>query len=392
MKREELESYLLTNDLSSYDPYDIWKTTVGQVVRKIYYKNRYFGLIPAGVLTVYDQFINNRFRIGYKKQEFPITRAQAALSLLSLYKQEEKTIYLEYAKKHIDWLLANHSQGYHGYCWGINFDWVYSANDTYSKNIPFSTHTPYPLEAMVHYYKVTKDESLLEPIKSLFLFLENDIKVMQETEQILILSYGIQKDRIVANSNTYIMYMYAMLLEFFPQKKEYIENKIVKMYNFLSSVQKSDGSWLYSPYEEDTFIDCFHSAFILKNIIKTDHILPLKASKELVDNGYTYIMNNFLDKNRLLFKRFSKSNKISLTKFDLYDNAEMLNLSILMKDRKTTATLAKSIEHNFITKDKKIASMINLFGSLKNINHLRWAVLPYLYAQTKIEEQKICVE
>ena len=36
------------------------------------------GLGPAAILTVFDTFVNNRMRIGYRRQEYPIVRATAA--------------------------------------------------------------------------------------------------------------------------------------------------------------------------------------------------------------------------------------------------------------------------------------------------------------------------
>jgi hypothetical protein len=384
MNYNEINKYFLIDDLSTYDPYDIWKMSIGIKVKQLYYKNKYLGLLPAGILTIYDIYINNSLRLGYKKQEYPITRAQAALALINLYKKDPKALYLEYAKKHIDWLLANSSKGYSGHCWGLNFVWVYSATDTYGKNTPFSTHTPYPLEAMVLYYNMTKDNSLLEPIKSLFAFLEQDIKIMQEDEEQLIVSYGVEKDRIVTNANSYVMYMYALLLDFLPEKREYIEKRIRKLYHFLVSVQLADGSWIYSPFDDNSFIDCFHSAFVLKNIIKTSCILTLENSEEIVSKGYRYILDNFLDQEKMLFRRFSQSNKISLVKFDLYDNAEMLNLAFLMHDQEMLGKLEKSIRDNFIQQNK-VGSTIDIFGFLKNIDHLRWAVVPYLYALSNLK-------
>lgn len=383
-KFEWIEKYLLADDLSTYDPYDIWKTSLGIKVKQLYYKNKYLRLLPAGVLTIYDLYINNSLRIGYKKQEYPIVRAQAALALMNLYEKDPKPVYLEYAKKHINWLLGNSSKGYSGYCWGLNFDWVYSATDTYDKNTPFSTHTPYPLEAMVQYCNIAKDNSLLEPIKSLFAFLEQDIKIMQEDDERLIVSYGVEKDRIVTNANSYVMYMYALLLDFYPEKREYIENKIRKLYHFLVSVQLSDGNWIYSPFDDNSFIDCFHSAFVLKNIIKTSHILPLENSEKIVSKGYRYVLDNFLDQEKMLFRRFSQSNKISLVKFDLYDNAEMLNLAYLMNDQSVLTKLEKSIRDHYV-RQNKIGSTIEILGNLKNMDHLRWAVVPYLHALSNLE-------
>lgn len=379
MNKELIETFLLRNNLISYDPYDIWKTSLGIGVKKFYYKNKRLGIMPAGLLNLFDFYINNTLRVFYKKHEYPIVRAQAALALLTLYKKDYNKKYLDYAKKHIDWLLNNYSKGYSGYCWGLGFTWVYSANEVYNENTPFSTHTPYPLEAFVTYYQLTNDERLLKPIKSIFHFLEHDLKIMFEDDEKLIISYGTNKDRIVTNANSYVMYMYALLLDFFPEKDEYIKEKIKRLYNFLVSVQKEDGSWLYSPYDDKSFIDCFHSCFVVKNIFKTNKIIRLNESSSVIEKGFNYIKSNFIDIKYFLFKRFTKSNKPSLVKFDLYDNAETLSLAVLLNDVATIAPLEKSIRRYFI-KNNVIYSTIDILGFKRNSNHLRWAVTPYLYA------------
>ena len=375
-----LENYLLSDDLSTYDPYDIWKTNLGIKIKQLYYKNKYLGIIPAGLITIYDLYLNNTLRLGYKKQEYPIVRAQAVLILLNLYKKENKNIYLEYAKTHIDWLINNSSNGYKGFCWGLNFNWIYSADETYDKNTPFSTHTPYSLEALYEYYKLTKDQNIYKIITSVYEFYEKDLVILNEDKDIMITSYGPFRDRIVTNAVSYTMFAYSIFYRLL-DNKEYIKKKIQKMINFIVSVQNDNGSWLYSPYDKNSFVDCFHSVFILKNIIKTSLNIEVKFDVNMTYNGYKYLKENFLNSKYHLFKRFSISNKPSLIKFDLYDNAEMLQLSKLMNDLELAEKLENSIEINFFIKNN-IYSIIELFGTKKNKNTLRWAVMPYLLAKS----------
>lgn len=83
-----IRKYCLSNYLATYDPYDIWKTGIGVSVKKLFNISRLLGAIPALVLTLYDQLINNRLRLGYKKQEYPIVRALAAQILLNEYQTD----------------------------------------------------------------------------------------------------------------------------------------------------------------------------------------------------------------------------------------------------------------------------------------------------------------
>ena len=89
-----------------------------------------------------------------------------------------------------------------------------------------------------------------------------------------------------------------------------------------------------------------------------------------------------MDPNRKLFKRFSVTDRLSPVKYDLYDNAEMLNLAIMFRDDTLTEVLSASIKRNFVSGDNIYSHIV--YPNLKvNKNTLRWAVLPYLYAHSK---------
>jgi hypothetical protein len=147
--------------------------------------------------------------------------------------------------------------------------------------------------------------------------------------------------------------------------------------------QGGDGSWVYSP-DGNSFIDCYHSCIVLKNLIKTDRRYPLAERRKCIDLGYDYLKRNFHMESKGLFKRFSVSNKPSLVRFDLYDNAEMLNLAVLMGDRDLVESLADAIEKAFEFRGH-IYSQIDCFGRRHNVDTLRWAVMPYLYALSTME-------
>ncbi len=381
--KSKILKYCLKENLETYDPYDIWKTKLGFCVKNGFNKKRYLYFLPAAVLTLFDTFINNKTRLFYKKQEYPVVRAFAALSLLNLYKKEPKQEYLDCAKIHIAWLIDNKSKYENGFGWGIGFKWNISGNIFFNKNTPLSTHTPYGLEALFDYYKLTGD---IKPVcfKEIFLFFEKDIKILYDKDNSLAISYGPYGELIVNNATSYALFLYSIFYNLFPDKQDYIKNKIIKFSNFLKTTQQKDGSWFYAPFEKNTFIDCFHSAVILKNIIKTQKNIDFDLNfNNSVEKGYKYLKESFFVEKYRLFKRFSVSNKPSITKFDLYDNAEMLNLAILMNDTELANTLTESISKNFVTSNG-IFSVIDLFGIKRNKGTLRWAVMPYLYSLSKL--------
>lgn len=374
-----IKSYTLTDTLECYDPYDVWMTSIGIKVKALFNTNKWKGILPAATLTIWDNFFNNGMRYGYGKQEYPTVRALAALALLNSYERDKQKDALVGAKKHIDWLIANTCTGYSGLCWGLGFKWAAGDDLDYDENTPFSTHTPYVLQALDTYISLTGDNSYSYRIASIFKFYEHDIQVMFEDEHTMATSYGPEKDRLVTNAVSYTMFAYALFLKYFPHKKQAIETKIQKLYNFIKTKQLKDGSWLYEPDSKDSFIDCFHSCFILKNIYKTSRIVTLPECDILIRSGYGYVKRYFYSPGKGLFKRFSLSNKPSIVKFDLYDNAEMLQLAVLLKDTGLVKSLSANIKKTFV-RPKGIYSVLDIFNIRRNKNTLRWAVMPYLYA------------
>jgi len=375
-----IERVCLRSSLGSYDPYDIWKTAIGRFSKKLYYKNKYLGIIPAATLTLFDLFLNLQTRTFYNHQEYPVVRGQAALTLVHKFRETGNINYLNYAKKHIDWLLENASEGYSGLCWGTGFEIVINADLSYDSNTPFTTNTPYILEALHEYYVLTKDPEISKAIISIYKFYENHIVAMKENDDILITSYGPMNDRIVTNAVSYTMFAYSIFFNYI-KEKILIEKKIRKMYTFIREVQQKDGSWLYAPYDKGSFIDCFHSCFVLKNIHKTSKSFKLKDSYQTVKLGYNYLLNSFYDSQSELYKRFSISNKPSLVKYDLYDNAELLQLAKLLGDYGTVLKLESAIQRTFC-KGKDVYSNIDLFGFKRNKNTYRWALMPYILAES----------
>ncbi len=374
-----IERYCIRSDLSTYDPYDVWKTRLGFACKDYFNRHRLVGLTPAAVMTLFDCLINDRVRLFYRRQEYPVVRALAALSLLAAYKTVGTARYLEYAKKHLEWLAANHCSGYCGIGWGIGFDHAVSSELRYSANTPFTTITPYCLEAFVRFEMITGEPCFHKVIRGIFRFFEEDIVVMEEAGDYMATSYGPMSDRVVTNAISYTMYAYSLLLSYIPDTMRVtIRDKIVKLYGFLRRTQQADGSWWYSP-RGVSFVDCFHSCITLKNIIKTNATVPLEASQSVVEKGYRYVTTRLWDERAGLCRRFAVRRQPGIVRYDLYDNAEALGLAVLMGDDELAGCLERAIESAFC-RGEHVFSKIDFCGMRRNRDMLRWAVMPYVYA------------
>ena len=381
--RRLLERFCARADLVTDDPYDIWKTPFGFSVKDLFNRRRALGLLPAATMALFDMFVNNRARLFYTAQEYPIVRALAALTLLNVSEQHDDPALRTQALTHLHWLRDHTCRGYSGPCWGLGFRYAVSAGLVYDENMPLTTMTPYPLEAFVRYTRLTGDVQFVSVIRGIYAFFDKDVQVMEETSDYVVLSYAAMHDRRVINAQSYSMLSLSLLLPYLnPDERQRASIRIKKLYNYIARNQREDGSWLYSP-EGCSFIDCFHSCIVLKNLEKTRRLFELPEVAAVISRGYAYLKTNFKVERTGLFKRFTVANKPSMVRYDLYDNAEMLNLAILRGDQSLVATLAPAIAKQFV-KGETIFSQIDFMGIRRNRNMLRWAVMPYIYALTQL--------
>ncbi len=378
-----IERFCRSDDLASYDPYDMWKTTLGFRVKKLYNRRPLLGVLPAAMLALFDDLANHKLRWCYSRMEHSSARATAALCLLNLYRRHRHPGLLNDAQRHLKWLATHSCQGFSGQCWGLGFPHAVASDVIYDSGVPFSTITPYALEAFVRAAQIVEDQRFLPEIESIFEFFERDIQIMEEDDTALATSYGPFRDRTVINAVSYTMYSYCLFLQYAPAPKQpLIEAKVRKLYAYIRRHQQDDGSWYYSPHGR-SFIDCFHSCIVLKNIVKSDRIVMLEDAAGVVAAGYRHLLGAFLDPSRFLFKRFSVRNKAGLVRYDLYDNAEALNLALLLGRRDLAGRLIASIVKTFC-QGPDIYSQIDFMGGRKNKNTLRWAVMPFLYAASQM--------
>ncbi len=380
-----VEGWCARDDLATPDPYDIWKTGLGFRVKDFYNRHRRLGLLPAAACTLFDTYLNDRPRWGYQAQEYPIVRAWAALCLLNLHEREPAPRHLAAARRHLDWLLAHASPGYRGPCWGIAFRQPISPGLVYGADLPLVTMTPYPLEAFVRYHEATGDPDLPPVIRGIHAFLDRDVPLMDQGDDWELPAYSARRDRRVVNATSYLLHALALALPYLDGAGQArARGRIARLGRYLEREQRPDGSWLYSP-DGPPFIDCFHTAIVLKNLVRADRRAGLPAAAAMVERGWQYLLQAFRDEGTGLFRRFALANKPSLVRFDLYDNAEVVNLALLLGHDDLAASLAGATARAFQRGDA-IYSQIDRFGLRHNRNTLRWAVMPWLHALSRLPD------
>jgi len=102
--------------------------------------------------------------------------------------------------------------------------------------------------------------------------------------------------------------------------------------NFVLQAQSSDGSWPYSTDEIRTFVDHFHTCFVLKALAKIEALTTNPQCTKAIERGVDYYVKNLFDEEGLP-KPFSRKPRMTVYRRELYDYAECINVGVLLAGR-----------------------------------------------------------
>ncbi len=369
-----------------YDPYDLWATNAGVKIRQKYYSGDIVGKLGAIGLGVFDWLLPNVSRkvINSQPRIYPIVLGLETLRLECRGELDEVT-----ANKLITLIasLATDPTGRSGWSWGLGFPWM-SKNGLYPPVIPFVTHTPYVMEALIALSMNAKvAKTSMEMFNGTWPFLES-LKVMYQNDDGLALSYApVEEPRIVINANSYAAFAYALhAVHGSAEVRDKARNKAIQLTRWVVRQQQQDGSWFY--YEDQNagnFIDCFHSCFVVKNLLKVVHLLPevSKIADASIADGWGFIHTTLFDKKAGLCRRFVKHDIRDPFRWDLYDQAEYLGLLLDFGTKEDALSFSKLVEERF-SKRKRWYCRIDKFGYRWGRGFLRWGIIPFYYYQERL--------
>ncbi len=371
----------------SPDPYDFWATKIGIAVREKYYQGDILGKTGAIAIGMMDWLLPELSRklFNVKLLRYPIVIGHT-ISQLALEEALKGTV----AKKALAQIVsvsANPAGG-NGLAWGLGFPWM-SKNGLYPPSLPFITHTPYVMEALL---ALSKEDATQQKAMDMFfqtwLFLEK-LNVMYQKQDQLALSYApVNEPRIVLNANSYAAFSYALHSVYGQENiRKEAAGKARKIACFVTHRINENGSWhYYADNEAGNFIDCFHSCFIIKNLLKTVKLLP-ELEKEIlpvVNKGWKFIRDNFYDDSSGLCRRFIERDIKDPFKLDLYDQAEYLGLLIDFNMKHEAEAFAGQVESTFKKGDNWYCR-IDIFGRCWGKNFMRWGIVPFQYQRCRLK-------
>lgn len=375
-----------TKSLNVFDPYDLWSTSIGVKVRKQYYQGLLLGKLGAITLGVLDWLVPQliRWLTRASPRPYPIVIAHEVLYLHQLSQLNEELATSLFSQLSESAAISTEKDGW---SWGLGFSWM-SKNGLYPNNIPFVTHTPYAMEALLVLaaYPSLNDEAM-KVFRSTWTFLES-LKVMHQDDQQLALSYApVDEPRMVINANSYAAYAYALQAIHGEEcNKEYALARVKKLTQWVIAQQHDNGSWdYYADKDPGNFIDCFHSCFVIKNLLKVQKLLPEISilSHDATIDGWEYIKTHLYDSNKNMCRRFIVKQIKDPYVWDLYDQAEYLGLLIEFNEIEQAHDFEKNISDRF-SKNGYWYCKLDIFGRKWGKDFRRWGIAPFKLAQSQL--------
>jgi hypothetical protein len=314
---------------TSQDHQDFYASKLGRAAKELYYRHSLLGKFAVLPMVFCEAFAPWTRRFFYPRMRLPIADAHFAMGYAYLYQATHEQRYLDRAVHFLQVLEQTRCPAYKHYGWGYPFDWQ-TQGGILAAGTPLITTTPYCYEAFEAVYRIDANPRWRT--------------VMQSTAEHVLHDYGDHETRPGAATCTYTpdsgayvvnasAYRAGLLLQASQTFGEHRYRQAAERnINFVLDSQNPDGSWPYAMDGKRSFIDHFHTCFVLKGLAKAERTAQNPNLTSAIERGIYYYVQNLFDETGLP-KPFSRRPRLTVYRRELYDCAECLNLGAMLRGR-----------------------------------------------------------
>ena len=193
-------------------------------------------------------------------------------------------------------LLSMKIAGYSGACWGYNFDWQ-SRNFFAPRDTPTIVPTAFAARAFIEAGQALRDladvkAECLKVARSVCDFIINDLPRTVDSEREICFSYAPNSSTNIFNASLLAGEVLATVgtMTHEPELIEIAERAT----RYVVNNQRPEGSWYYGTDQKQSWIDNFHTAYVLFSLKR---IIDASSSKQqfqpALERGYQFWKNNF---------------------------------------------------------------------------------------------------
>lgn len=284
---EDLYAWCKGEGFAGYDPFDGLNS-------------RFFRALPlkkfAPARLMFLQLVKRsswdlRPILGIERGVNPKSIALFALAELSRYRSTGDSRHKDNAKRflsQLDELKLPLSDG--KVAWGYNFDWQSRAFFA-PRGTPTIVPTAFAAKAFVEAYDLFGDGSYLETARGVCAMIEQDLHRVKETDDEVTFSYTPLDRSVIFNASLLAAECLADVGS--RDKDKGRLNLAVKAVRFVLRRQREDGAWAYGLKLRHSWVDNFHTAYILLSLTRISAQIP--ELREETDGAFASGMRFWLE-------------------------------------------------------------------------------------------------
>ena len=316
---------------TSYDHQSFFASKLGRSAKALYYRRPRLGTMAVAPMVFCEAFAPAMRALFWKRQRLPIADAHYAMGFALLAEIYAADKYYRRAVHFLDVLQETRCRGYEEYGWGYPFDWQ-TRTGTIKEGTPLITTVPYVYEAFSAVYGIDQDPKWLRIMRSIAEHAFTDYRDADISSDATSCGYTPAPDDPcgVINASAYRAFLLTKAgIEL--SEPRYLE-AARKNLNFVCVSQNADGFWPYSTDGNRTFVDHFHTCFVLKALAKIEELTGNAQCHKAIELGTSYYVRSLFDTYHLPVP-FARRPRLTVYRRELYDYAECINLAILLHGR-----------------------------------------------------------
>lgn len=316
---------------TSYDFQTFYASDLARSIKALYYRRPALGTMAVAPIIFCEAFFPAARRLFWKRQRFPIADAHYAMGFAFLSQVFNREEYYDKAVHFLEILKSTRCPGYKNYCWGYPFNWE-TLRGTIREGTPLITTVPYVYEAFREVWLLDQKDEWFQIMRSIAMHGLEDYRDFETSADASTCSYTPDPKQSVGvvNANAYRAFLLTRAAEDFSDEK--LRKTAERNLNFVLECQNADGSWYYANDGKRTFIDHFHTCFVLKALAKIEQMTGCRSCTEAIEKGGRYYVTNLFDADGLP-EPFSRRPRLTVYRRELYDYAECVNLAVLLRGR-----------------------------------------------------------
>ena len=286
---DELFSWCRERHFAGHDPFDALNSRVFQSTPLAQSRNA--RLIWTQLLKRSPADFRTLARVPAERNAKGM--ALFALAQIANYRRLQTNDARDLVFSFVSELLTHKLNGYSGSCWGYNFDWQ-SRNFFAARGTPTIVPTAFAARALIEAGQDLPDlrDECLGTARSVCEFILRDLPRTVDNETELCFSYAPNSGTRIFNASLLAAEVLASVGKLTDERE--LCDSAARATQYVVNNQRKDGSWLYGTDPKQSWVDNFHTAYILFSLKRIIDVSSFGSEfQPALVRGYEFWKNNF---------------------------------------------------------------------------------------------------